>query len=258
MASILGNEIIISINLCLLYYTCAKCIALLAMRNFSGSYCLGVPSQHLSLSYRDCNFLCIQKTTCAATNYTNDTEGQVCSLLLNPCHQLSAVQHMTYTSYTSVGRGQCLEWVNYNQGMVADEQWALTRPGGDEHNRALARLLYEGIYYPGYLSPQHGICFGAKWNVQFYSLSGIPCQILRIREGCVTAFVRYTAGDILPTGVVAGGSMSDGRRNYIAVYEAPGDPAQSVGGFYTEGTTFGVGAYGPIQRVTEMELLIVV
>ena len=75
----------------------------------------------------------------------NDTEGHVCSLLLNPCHQLSTVQHMTYTFYTSVDRDQCLQLVNYNQGMVADEQWALTRPGGEEGNRVLARLLYAGI-----------------------------------------------------------------------------------------------------------------
>ena len=258
MASILGIEIIVFINLCLLYYICANCNALFAMRNFSWGYCLGVHSQHLSLSYHDCNFLCIQKTTCAATNYMNDTEGRVCSLLLNPCHQLSAVQHMTYTFYTSVDRDQCLEWVNYNQGMVADEQWALTRPGGDDGNRVLARLLYAGTYYPGYFSPYHSICFGAKWHVRFDTRSGILCQILRVREGCVTAFVSYTAGDILPTGVVTGGSMSDGRKNYIAVYQVPGRPTKSVGGFYTEGTTFGVGTYGPIQRVTEMELLIVV
>ena len=258
MASLLGIEIIISLSICFLNYACANCNESFAMRNVTGGHCLGVHSQYLFLSYHDCNFLCIQKTNCAATNYLNATEAHVCYLLLHPCHQLNTVQHMTYTFYTSVGRNQCLQWVNYNQGMVADEQWALTRPGGDGYNRALARLLYAGIYYPGYLSPPHNICFGAKWNVKFDTRSGIPCQILRVKEGCVTAFVSYTAGDILPTGVVAGGSMSDGRRNYIAVYQAPGNPAFYVSGFYTEGTTFGVGSFGPIQRVTEMELLIVV
>ena len=258
MASLLGIEIIISINICLLDYTCANCNELFAMRNFTGGHCLGVHSQYLTLSYHDCNFLCIQKTNCAATNYLNDTEAHVCSLLLNPCHQLSTVQHMTYAFYTSVDRDQCLQWVNYNQGMVADGQWALTKPGGDQLNRALARLLHVGIYYPGYFSPFHSICFGANWNVKFDTPSGIPCQILRVRKGCVTAFMSYTAGDILPTGVVAGGSMSDGRRNYIAVYEVSAEPQKYIGGFYTEGTSFGVGTYGGIQRVTEMELLIVI
>ena len=259
MASILGIKIIISINFFLFHHTCATCNAFYAMRNFSWGHCLGVHSQYLSLTYHHCNFLCIQKTTCAATDYMNDTEGPVCSLLLKPCYQLSTVQHMTYTFFTSIDHDQCLRWVNYNQGMVADEQWALTKPGGDEKNRVLARLLYVGIYYPGYFSPYHSICFGAKWNVGFDTRSGILCQILRVREACMTAFVSYSVGDILPRGVVAGGSMSDGRRNYIAVYQAPAEPAKYIGGFYTEGPTFGVGQYGPmVQRVTEMELFIVV
>ena len=122
MASLLGIDIIISLSICFLNYACANCNESFAMRNVTGGHCLGVHSQYLFLSYHDCNFLCIQKTNCAATNYLNATEAHVCSLLLYPCHQLSTVQHMTYTFYTSVGRNHCLQWVNYNQGMVANEQ----------------------------------------------------------------------------------------------------------------------------------------
>ena len=129
------------------------------------------------LSYHECKYTCMQKTTCTAINY--NIEHGTCILLPVPCPQSIADQNMKYAIFSSPYQEDCIEWVNYTVSMAHDERWALTKVGGDDSNRVLAQVLYNGTHYPGHMSPKRNKCYATNGNVTFNSRHSNPCQLLR-------------------------------------------------------------------------------
>ena len=69
----------------------------------------------------------------------------------------------------------------------------------------------------------------------------------------------YTAGRNLPSNVFIGGSMPDGRKSYISVFQPPARSHRMMGGFYMTEDAQGVYSDDPdIHMVSDMELLVVV
>ena len=234
-----------------------SCNSLFNAKDITGIYCDDIGIDYFSMSFHDCKYICIHKAICTAINY--DIEHCTCILLPVPCPQAITDQNMKYAIFSDPDQEHCIEWVNYTGSVVHDERWALTRVGGDSSNRVLARMLYNGTHYPGHMSPIKNKCYATNGNATFESGEGHPCQVLRVREGCTTIFIAYTTGRNLPSNVVIGGSMPDGRNSYISVFQPPGRSHRMMGGFYTAEDAQGVYSDGSdIHMVPDMELLVVI
>ena len=235
---------------------CRSCNDILRMANVSGHYCKDSGDMiPWFVSLYECTRLCIQKSTCTATNY-NISEN-TCSLLSAPCPQASNDMAMVYTIFSDIPHDQCLEWLDFSPGLLTDERWALTKVGGDQLNRVVAKVEYGKDIYPAYMSPPHSKCFGTDGHVQFNSVEGHACQLLRVRDGCTIRFVHYTAGDIIPTYAVGLRSLSERTNRYIAIVQPIASRGKYVGGYYIEGTGTAVISYGDIQRTPQMRLLLI-
>ena len=251
----IATRISVAIILFLLHYIKANCNTFSIAQNASQGHCEDTVGTVLSISFGDCKLLCIQKPGCAAINY-NIEEGS-CFLIPAPCPQATKDQKMLYMMFTNVDRDECLEWVDYVAEMTSDARWALTKAGGDSSNRVLARVRYEGYYYPGYLSRSHNKCYASD-SVATFDSQTQPCQILRVKEGCTTMFVSYTAGDDVPSGAVVGGGVPDGRKSYVIAALSSSSQGRYNGGHYTELASHAICVQGSIMQATDMELLIVV
>ena len=233
------------------------CNSLLTMSKAFGHYCkysdVMLP---WSISLHECNWLCIQKPTCMATNY--NTSEDRCALLSAPCLQASSDTQMIYTMFTDVPHDLCIEWVDFTPGTPIDKRWGLTKYGGDNLRRVIAIINHAGDVYPAYMSPPHKKCFGTDGLVQFTSSTDNRCQVLRVQHGCTIGFVSYTAGDILPTNAVGLKSQSDGTVRYIAIIEPTAFPGRFIGGHYTVGTPAAFISYGGIKQGSQMQLLLII
>ena len=234
-----------------------SCNSLLTAKYITGIYCDDIGIGSLSMSFHECQYVCMHKAICTAMNY--NIEHGTCVILPASCPQATTGQNMKYTIFSGPDQGHCIEWVNYTVSMAHDERWALTKVGGDNHNRVLARVLYNGTHYPGHMSPNKNKCYATNGNATFSSRDDHPCQLLRVREGCTTIFIDYTAGRNLPSNAVIGGNMPGDSKSYISVFQPTEHPRRMVGGFYTEEDAQGVYSDGPdIYVVSDMELLVVV
>ena len=211
------------------------------------------------VSFHECQWLCIQKPMCTATNY--NTSENICSLLSTPCPQASSDTLTVYTMFSDIyhiPRDLCLEWVDYIPGMPTDKRWALTKVGGDDKQRVVARITYNGDIYPARMSPFHGICFGTDGVVSFTSSQGYTCQLLRVKDGCTIGFLSYTVGDIIPPNVVGLRSLFGGMVRYIAIVRPTTDKQKFIVGHYTDGTPGAVIWHGGVKEVSEMLLLLII
>ena len=164
---------------------------------------------------------------------------------------------MTYTLYSGVNREQCLEWIDRYKGIPVDERWVMTKVGGDDQERVLARMFYGGEHYAAHFKHNNDItCFTngshfIKWK---------PCQLLRVREGCTTAFVSYKAGDVLPYGAVAVSNLAQHEIRYIVAVEMPTNDYRGWvnSGLYTEGADRAKNTGEVITYSTDMKLVIVI
>ena len=240
-------------------FPCCRCAcnSISTISTAFGHYCIDYDvSLPWSVSSHECNWLCIQKPTCTATNY--NTSESLCFLLSNPCPQASSDALMIYTLFTDVPRDLCLEWMDYIPGMPTDKRWALTKVGSDDLQRIVARMTYMGDIYPAYMSPPYKKCFGTNGLVVFKSSQGYNCQLLRLKDGCTIGSVTYTAGDTLPPSAVGLRSLSDGTIRYVAIVEPTASPEQFIGGYYTDGTPAAFIVYGGIKQESQMQLLLVI
>ena len=222
-----------------------------------GQYCIDHDiTLSWSVSSHECNWLCIQKPTCTATNY--NTSESLCFLLSNPCPQTSNEALMVYTLFTDVPRDLCLEWVEYTPGMCTDKRWALTKAGGDDLKRTVARMTYMGDIYPAYMSPPHKKCFGTNGLVEFSSGQGFICQLLRVKNGCTIRSMTYTAGDMLPPSALGIRSLSGGRVRYVVIVKPTASPGRFIGGYYIDGTSEAFIGYGGVKQESQMQLLLII
>ena len=238
-------------------FPCCRCTcnSISTVSKIFGHYCIdydvAIP---WSTSSRECNWLCIQKLTCTATNY-NISEN-LCFLLSNPCPQASSDALMVYTLFTDVPRDLCLEWVDYTPGMPTDKRWALTKAGGDDLQRIVARMTYMGDMYPAYMSPPHNKCFGTNGLVEFKSSQGYICQLLRVKDGCTIGYVTYIAGGMPPLNAVGLRSLSDDTLRYLAIVEPTASPGRFIGGYYNDGTAAAFISYGGVKQESQMQLVL--
>ena len=240
-------------------FPCCRCTcnSILTVSKAFGHYCIdydvAIP---WSTSSRECNWLCIQKPTCTAANY-NTSENR-CFLLSTPCPQTSSDTPMVYTMFTDVPRDLCLEWVDYTPGMPTDKRWVLTKAGGDDLQRVVAKMTFNDDIYPAYMSPPHENCFGTDGRVEFQSSKGYICHLLRVKEGCSIASVTYTAGDMLPPKAVSLRSLSGGIVRYMAIVEPTAYLGRFIGGYYTVDIPVALINYGGVKRETNMQLLLII
>ena len=252
-------ELVILILLTYILFPCCRCTcnSLSMISEAFGQYCEGYDAIiPWSISFHECKWLCIQKPTCTATNY--NTSESTCTLLSVPCLQASSDILMVHTLFSDVPRDLCLEWVDYTPGMPTDKRWALTKVGGDDLQRVVAKMTYNGDIYPGYMSPPHSKCFGAIGFVTFISSQGYRCQLLRVKAGCTISFVSYRAGDTLPPDAVGLRSLSDDTIRYIAIVEPTASPGRFIGGFFTDGAPEVFINYGGNLQESQMQLLLIV
>ena len=240
------------VNLLLPSCLCS-CNNILSMADISALYCnhSGVTIPWL-VSFHECRWLCIQKSTCTATNY-NISEN-TCTLLSAPCPQTTSDMTMGYTMFSNTPRDQCLEWIDYTPGMPRDMRWAQCEVRGEDLHRVVARLTYRGDIYPGYMTPLHRKCFGTDGSRKFSK--NYACQLLRVKDGCTMRFVLYTAGDIMPPDAVSIRSLSDDKTRYIVIVQPAFYPGKYIGGYYTYGAPTAFCAYGGVRQESQMQLLI--
>ena len=227
-------------------------------RRTTGLYCQAVNgSVFLIVPAHECTLLCIQRNRCIATNY-NSSDG-TCQLLPATCPQASEDPNMTYTIFSRIGSEQCLEWLDHYQGMPAEERRVMTKIGGDSKQRVMARMIYDGEYYPSHYYPLYDKCFCTNGSLSLQSSRRVLCQLLRMREGCTMAFMSYTAGDVLPVGAVAITTLLEHESRYIVAIEMPSNNVlgRALAGCYTRGADHAVFADNGIKTSTEMKLMIV-
>ena len=255
-----STELVIVILATYILLPCCLCAcnSLLTRLTAVGQYCedYGVIIPW-AVSFHECKWLCIQKPTCTATNY--NTSENICSLLSTPCPQASSDTLMVYTMFSDnyhIPRDLCLEWVDYIPGMPTDNRWALTKVGGDDKQRVVARMTYNGDIYPAHMFPFQSKCFGTDGVVSFKSSQGYTCQLLRVKDGCTIGFLSFTAGDIIPPNVVGLRSLFGGMVRYIAIVGPTTD--KFIVGHYTDGTPGAVIWYAGVKEVSEMLLLLII
>ena len=233
--------------------TCSTCNPISILGELSGYHCkYSDVMTTLSLPAHQCNLLCIQKTMCSATNY--NTSEHICTLLHAPCPQAESDATMIYNIFSGVAREFCLEWVHYSSAMTVDERFVKTKVGADNTLRFVAQMAYSGNIYPSYMDPNRNRCYGTDGAIIFDSLN-IPCQLLRVRDGCTMAFVSYTAGNTLPFGAVHTTNPADGSFRFIAMAAPTTQPGIFVVGYYDDATTVAIIAFNGIHQEPGMELL---
>ena len=241
----------------ILYYACciwSSCRPIPTTPGLPGQY-FCTDNHALILSFvleHECTLTCGHKSTCAAI--ISNTSDNTCSLLPATCHFARSDPVIVYTIF-NVDRDNCIEWQDYNYGMAEEKRWVGTEI--DNESRFLARLTLYGDTYPGYLVHQpNKHCFTAFGGQEHHTQT--TCQVLRVRECTLLAFVPYTACNIIPHDAVAIEGTA-GTMRYIAVTEDP-DPVKSratVVGYYIAGGAKAEYQYHGVRYTSQMQLVIV-
>ena len=219
-----------------------------------GRYCDANGSALSSMTFHQCKYICIQYANCAAVNY-NSTDGK-CTFLYKPCPLAHEAPGMEYLVFTKTPAHQCSQWLPYTSPDAVDARMITSQTGV----LMVSRIKYNGNYIIGYEYIPYGKCFTYTTVDEKIVSSGssVPCERLRIADGCTAFWISYTAGDPVPARAVTGGRMFSGEVAYVIKFDIlHGGATVIISGYYTEGAPEAVSAYLGIRTSNTMMMLVI-
>ena len=240
---------IVLVNLTPLAFS--KCDTLSQTSYSAEQYCADLDRvTAFNVSEWECKYTCIQKAMCGGINY-NPLNGTY--ILLENCPMPDDSHNVLYIIISSMEGNECLEWMQFPAN-----RWVLTKYRGDISGKRVKRINVAGRYYPGY-GYRWGHCRATDGSKAIKPADPYPCDGLRVKEGCTTAYVRYSAGEAIPPGAVVGGRLEDGRAMYVASFDNSWGPLDVLGGYYLEGAVHGWLSLvnNTVSRRQNMQLLVV-
>ena len=174
-----------------------------------GYHCVAKPNTEITASQKDCVLQCLRKNECHYISHNYGTDQ--CNLGLDKCESLVPVIGGAVNVF-GPPRDTCVHWGSRDEsGREPIEVW------NDIFNLYLARLLIGDALVVGKFKPFNGNFLVNNGNVDVGPIKEIDYNIefLTIDPNCTELWIPYTAGELLPDGVISGGHLTDGSTTYV-------------------------------------------
>ena len=196
----------------------------------------------------ECQWRCLKIPNCSYINY--NPESDQCEIGLGQCESLAPAIGVMVNVYWQP-RDVCLHWGSYQQpGRVAF--------GAGSH-RPAARIKHgEALVvgkYAAYRSNPFIFANNQGQRIIAVLGSGNVIEVLTTIASCPLFWVPYTGGNLLPSGVVVGGYLANGKAIYVARVLYRGDLAC---GYYNLDTEMAYYESGGARTSSTMEILVLI
>ena len=228
--------VILELHLLFVTIVCSqnKCSSIDSANPFHG---LGCPTKGIikpNLSWHQCKLFCLNTTSCQAFNY--NFVDNLCEYFTVSCTKAISHQDMAYVLFTERQPQQCIGWVQRENGDPADDARSVT----EDNVRFVARLQKGGNDWVGYVIGYPMLtCLAHDDEGRISTTHGLPCQYLRVREGCTVYYVDYELGAPLPRTAVIAGYTAEGLPVYVGITDGRTRPGHYTTGSNALITTFG-------------------
>ena len=197
----------------------------------------------LQIDQPQCVWKCLSMNSCRYISHNSGT-GQ-CVLGLGKCESVAAAVGGTIYAF-GPPRDSCLQWSSTQvSGRVPFET----------NQRRLARTKVGEALIVGKFPVSAGVFWANNEGKKFGPIDQTDQDIefLNADPACTLPWIPYTAGELLPAGVISGGSLPDGSITYVCRVVQSGN---FVFGYYNAGSERAYFENAGAKTSTSMQLLI--
>ena len=190
-----------------------------------------------------CTLECMRRQHCLFTNYNK--AQKYCLLIDDKCMQWE-VDNEFELRYLGLPRQKCVSWVPVS---VFNPTLGVTRSHGTYAGRW--RDAFNTV--PGKYIPSQGVVYVAMGGAAHHFPNGI--EVLQVHPECQVTWLDYTAGEPIPDGAVAGGSLATEVGTDIYVIRAQVSMDDQFG-YYDPNTNLGYGeGSNAVHTYTRMDIM---
>ena len=232
------------VNVCYVTYT---------QQPTAGHRCVASLNTELTLWHTDrpqCVWRCLKLKTCRYINYNYETRQ--CDLGPDKCESLVPAVGVAVSVF-GPPRDTCVHWGSrHEHGRVVVE---LQFPN---NIRYLARIAKDDNVLVGKFNPKFGNFYGNNGGERVGPVleTDQDIEFLTMDPTCTLTWMPYTAGGLLPFGVVSGGLLADGSTTYVS--KVTHDNVRLSFGYYNTKTELVYYDVAGARTKTSMELLVLV
>ena len=180
----------------------------------TGHHCVASSNAELTLWQTDhphCVWSCLKLKTCCYINHNYNT-GQ-CDLGLDKCESLVPAVGVVVSVF-GPPRDSCVLWSSKQEHRYVPIE--VQDPGGKV--RHLARIKTCDSLLVGKFLPETGVIFANNEGEVVGPILELDQDIefLTMDPACTLTWMPYTAGGLLPVGVISEGPLSDGSITYVS------------------------------------------